>query len=154
MTLDVFTTSSRPDAITKNLTVVRANVPIVNKQGIDLLTPDIVVEYDVRLLQANYFYVPTFGRYYYYRKPPAILTGGRMCLFGTVDVLTTYGTGIKNCNALIIRQSKPTYTHDSKYPLAPGSWIESIKLNNPFNESSTLHYVVGINGSYNTNGGT
>lgn len=152
MTLDAFTTNSRPDAITKNLTVIRSGIPIVNKQGIDLLTPDIIVDYDANLLKANYFYVGTFGRYYYYRKPPAILTGGRMCLFGSVDVLTTYAAGIKNVRALILRQSKPTYQHDSKYPLAPGSWVESIKFNTPFDDVSTLRYVVGINGSYNVGG--
>lgn len=153
MTMDVFLTDSRPDALTKNLSVVRSGIPIVNKQGIDLLTPDIIVEYDASLLQANYFYVPTFGRYYFYRKPPAILTGGRMCIFGTVDVLTSFADGIRNVNALIIRQSKPTDVKDTKFPLAPGSWVESIKLPSPFTDNGTFRYVVGINGAYTIAGG-
>lgn len=153
MTLDVFSTDSRPDALTKNLSVVRTNIPIVNKQGIDILTPDIIVDYDANLISANYFYVPTFGRYYFYRKPPAILTGGRMCIFGTVDVLSTFATGIRNVDALIIRQSEPTDVKDTKFPLAPGSWVESIKLPTPFTDSGTFRYVVGINGAYTIAGG-
>lgn len=153
MTLDVFLTDSRPNALTKNLSVVRTGIPIVNKQGIDILTPDIIVEFDANLITANYFYVSTFGRYYFYRKPPAILTGGRMCLFGTVDVLSSFANGIRNVESLIIRQSKPTDVKDSKFPLAPGSWVESIKLPSPFTDNGTFRYVVGINGAYTIQGG-
>ena len=153
MTLDAFLTNSRPDALAKNLSVVRSNIPIVNKQGIDILTPDIIVEFDANLIAANYFYIPTFGRYYFYRKPPAILTGGRMCLYGTVDVLSSFADGIRNVDALIIRQSKPTDVKDSKFPLAPGSWVESIKLPSPFTDNGNFRYVVGINGAYTIAGG-
>ena len=153
MTLDVFLTDSRPDALTKNLSVVRSAIPIVNKQGIDILTPDIIVEFDATLISANYFYVPAFGRYYFYRKPPAILTGGRMCIFGTVDVLVSFANGIRNADALIIRQSKPTDVKDTKFPLAPGSWVESIKLPTPFTDTGAFRYVVGINGAYTIAGG-
>lgn len=153
MTLDVFSTDSRPDALTKNLSIIRSSIPIVNKQGIDILTPDIIVGYDANLISANYFYIPTFGRYYFYRKPPAILTGGRMCIFGTVDVLVSFADGIRNVDALIIRQSKPTDVKDSKFPLAPGSWVESIKLPTPFTDNGTFRYVVGINGAYTIGGG-
>lgn len=153
MTMDVFSTDSRPDALTKNLSIVSSAIPIVNKQGIDILTPDIIVDYDANLLSANYFYVSTFGRYYFYRKPPAILTGGRMIIYGTVDVLSTFAAGIRNVDALIIRQSQPTDVKDSKFPLAPGSWVESIKLPTPFTDSGNFRYVVGINGAYTLGGG-
>ena len=148
MMIDIYTTDSRPDALSKNITPVKSSITIINKSGIDILTPDIIVEYDSDLIGANYFYVDTFGRYYYYRKPPAIMTGGRMCIFGAVDVLMTYGAGIRDCNALILRQSQPTDIDDSKFPLSPESWITSIKLSSPFTESGSFRYVMGVNGTY------
>jgi hypothetical protein len=42
---------------------------------------------------------------------------------------------------------------DTKYPLAPGSWVESIKLPSPFTDNGNFRYVVGINGSYTIAGG-
>lgn len=149
MTVDIYKTSDRIDKLNKTLQPVKLNVPIYQKERIDILTPCFILDTDLSYLTANYLYCPDLSRYYYFLRPPVLLTNGHMAIYCEIDVLKTYADSIKNCNATILRQSKPTDFTDSKFPLSQESWCECRVLDSDLTNNGSLHYVIGVNSSYN-----
>lgn len=149
MTLTIYKTIDRSDKLNKTLQLVKTNVPIYNKDKIDILEPVFIVDTDNTYLTANYLYCDTMLRYYFFSKPPVLLTGGKMAIYCTIDVLMTYKDGIKNSNGVIMRQSKPTDINDSKYPLSEESWLHCEVLPTGLTNTGNLHYVIGVNSTYN-----
>lgn len=66
-----------------------ANVDGTLKDGTSVLDPVIDFVLDNRYFNANYMYIPTFGRYYFIRNIE-VLTGNIVRITGHVDVLNSY----------------------------------------------------------------
>ena len=71
---------------------------------LDVVNPDIVLEYNSAYLQYNFCYIPSFGRYYYFRDAPTI-TKKTITLHLCVDVKYTYRSIIMRSQCIAERSS-------------------------------------------------
>ena len=74
------------------------------KEACDIISPDITLNYNGAITGKNYAYIPDFGRYYYFRKPPTI-EGDIMELHLYADSLYNYRNEIYNANCIAERSS-------------------------------------------------
>lgn len=75
--------------LSRNLTQ-SASMTGTLKEGCDILNPDIRVNFNSGFItNANYAYIPDFGRYYYFREPPTI-EGDFMIIHLHADALYNY----------------------------------------------------------------
>lgn len=89
-----------------------------------LLRPSFLVASNSLYFTATHIYVNDMGKRYYYITDIALLTGGKMEISCSVDVLATYAAAISQRPCTVTRYSHkdgkvatPTYIPDSKYPL-------------------------------------
>ena len=108
--------------------------------------PVCVVDYDASLINANYCYIDTFGRWYFCNVSTD--TAQRMTISCSVDVLYTYHSAIAAAPATIIRQENAkSYVVDSKLPIDRCRVnIEGIKrsISNP--TTTGYPYFIALNG--------
>lgn len=71
---------------------------------LDILEPEIVVEYNPEVLTRNFAFIPQFLRYYTFEKPPTI-QGKKMILHLEVDVFYTYRAAIMASQCIAERSS-------------------------------------------------
>ena len=71
---------------------------------LDILEPEIVVEYNPKVLTRNFAFIPQFLRYYTFEKPPTI-QGKKMILHLEVDVFYTYRAAIMASQCIAERSS-------------------------------------------------
>lgn len=74
------------------------------KEGCNIYTPDIKVEYNSAYIGANYAYIADYGRYYSFTQPPTI-EGDTMVLHLSVDVLYTFVSEVLNADCIAERSS-------------------------------------------------
>lgn len=96
--------------VSKNLTAFPNNqyTGIIPKGEFNIMKPQLIIKVDSANIGelmgfANYMYIPELGRYYYIQSK-SLLTGNRISLTGSIDVLMTYAAGIRNLNGTITRQ--------------------------------------------------
>lgn len=113
---------------------------------VSVVKPIAVVDYDASLINANYCFIDTFGRWYFCNISTD--TAQRMTVNCSVDVLYTYRSAIAASPATIIRQENAkSYVVDSKLPLDRCRVnIEGIKrsINNP--TATGYPYFIALNG--------
>lgn len=138
MTITVYKTSADNRALDKISTasVVGSAISTVDiPHDNNILSPTFIVTSNNALYTANYVYCATYGRYYFIDSVTT-LTGGRMVLKCSVDVLQTYAAQIKACTATIVRSESighPTKYIDSKLPVYPSkNTLTSIKMASDF----------------------
>lgn len=120
MLLNLYTTTDDTRVLNKTLTAVK-DINAVPVDGVTLLNPQFIVEYDSSILNANYCYISELQRYYYITNI-VLMRGNRMQFNCAVDVLKTYADDIKNCTAVITRSEsigKPTQIIDKMLPIDP-----------------------------------
>lgn len=71
---------------------------------LDVVNPDIVLEYNPAYLQYNFCYIPSFGRYYFFREAPTI-SKKTITLHLCVDVKYTYRSIIMRSQCIAERSS-------------------------------------------------
>lgn len=71
MNIIIYNNTAPLNNINRSLTTV-ANLNGTLKEGCDILSPDVTVEYSSSYISANYAYISDFGRYYYFRQPPTV----------------------------------------------------------------------------------
>lgn len=105
---------------TSALTLIASAVPLSPTALLDIMAPQIVIDYVSTLIPANYCYLPDFGRYYFL-APPKIQTGKRIIFDGSIDVLMTYSTELLSVPATVLRNENigQTYAPDSQLPIDP-----------------------------------
>ena len=74
------------------------------RDAMDVINPDIYVEYNASYLTRNYAYLPDFNRYYYFRQPPSV-DGKRMMLHLHADALYNYRDLILKSECIAERSS-------------------------------------------------
>ena len=74
------------------------------RDPMNVINPDIYVEYNSAYLTKNYAYLPDFNRYYYFRNPPSV-DGKRMMLHLHADALYNYRDLILKSDCIAERSS-------------------------------------------------
>lgn len=123
---------------------------------VDIISPTFIFTYSADVLVSNYLYCEEFARYYYITNA-AVDVAGRIVVNCAVDVLQTYATEIKACNATVIRtatKGAPTMYTDTKFPVYPNkkvvTSITSAETSNSLSASGGYCYVLNtIGGSSN-----
>lgn len=82
--------------------------------------PRFILDYTSQIGRANYFQVTESGRYYFMDSEPELLSGGRMIITGSVDVLMSYRAQILAQDAIIERNENlvSTYITDPEVVIA------------------------------------
>lgn len=158
MTITVYKTTADSRALDKISTasVVGTAISTIDMpHDNNVLSPTFIVTSNSELYTANYVHCATYGRYYFIDSVTT-LTGGRMALKCSVDVLQTYATAIKNCNGTIIRaaaKGAPTMYTDNKLPVYPSkkviTSITSAETSSSFSANGGYCYVLNTIGGSN-----
>ena len=130
MTISFYKTNDDPKKLDKSM------LPIGSGQGtltatinntaetISLLSPTFIVATNNLYFTATHIFVADMGNRYYFINDIQLLTGGKMSISCSIDVLKTYASEIITRPCTVTRYSHaagklatPTYIPDSKYPL-------------------------------------
>ena len=87
---------------------------------VSLLSPGFIVASNTTYYSATHIYCSAMGGRYYYINNITLLTGGKMLIHCSIDVLKTYAAQIMACKGTIIRSEsvgQPTLIADSKLPV-------------------------------------
>lgn len=118
MIINILQTSSANNVISKNVLSIKDGVSCNVKEPISVINPVVVLSFDVETLKANYAYIPDYKRYYYI-DDIIPLTGGRIELHLSVDVLYSFKDDILNSVAIIDKQQNSNkgnvYLNDGTY---------------------------------------
>ena len=125
MNLTLYHNSSERKVIGKSLTNL-GDVTGVIKGDASIMAPTFILEYDSTdvssyLKDVNYLYWGHTGRYYFV-DDVQVLTGKRVMLICSVDVLQTYSTAIKQQVAIIDKQESRDETN---LYLSDGSFVST-----------------------------
>lgn len=138
--------------VSKNLTAFSNNqyTGVIPKGEFNIMKPQLIIKVDSANIGelmgfANYMYIPELGRYYYIQSK-TLLTGNRISLTGSIDVLMTYAAGIRNLNGTITRQENIGINDivDSLLPLQNRKELAVIEF-----ESSEFNITNASTSSYN-----
>ena len=154
MTIIFYKSSDDPKKVNKTLTLVGSadGVPVNNTEDtISLLSPGFIVSSSNSYFTATHILVAAMGNRYYYINNVQLLTGGKMQINCSVDVLLTYKTGIKASKGTFVRAENPKskQINDSKFPLIAPMETESTLFplsDCPFTAESGLNYVLTVIG--------
>ena len=158
MTIDIYKTSADSRALDKlsNAQLVGTSITTIDApHENNILTPTFIIANNSAVYTANYLHCSAYGRYYFIDSVTT-LTGGRMAIKCSVDVLQTYATGIKNSNATVIRAASkgaPTMYTDNKLPVYPSkkiiTSIVSTETSGSFSADGGYCYVLNTIGGSN-----
>ena len=120
---------------------------VILKDDVNLLEPTFILKTNPVIFKSNYMYCDFTGRYYYIRDFEA-LTGGRIAITGTVDVLHTFRNEILNSDAWVEVSDRADDGSDfdmlhNDYPFRSDYVIKGINLSggdgweSPFNTMPT-----------------
>ena len=155
MTITFYNISDAPETVNKDVTTTIINASpktLIIDKPMQLLTPEIMVDYDSSLMAANYAYISApFNRYYFVNGLSADI-GKTLRASLTVDPLMSFKTQLKKCPVTIIRSesSGVNYTPDALLPVDPQRVdIENIVFEgHSFGGSNSRFYLMGINATY------
>ena len=124
-TCTLYTNSSNPNVINKSITSL-GDFSCDFKSMIDVETPEVYVAAGAAYDQANYMYIPEFGRYYYCKA--RVGTGNTITFECESDPLMSFKSGILSSPAVI---AKNPWKYD-KYISDPGIPIEARTVRGTF----------------------
>jgi hypothetical protein len=147
MTINLYSTGDNPKTVSKTLTAI-SSVQGRATQPCNILRPELILSGDsaVNAINANYVYIPDFGRYYFIKNHTTD-TAARIILSCEVDPLMSWAAGIKLSKQLVTRSEsvgKPTEITDNQYPLSKHKKMDVIKF-----EGGQLNLDIATNTSYN-----
>lgn len=133
-----------------------ANATTDPTHDVDILNPTFILASSSAIIGSNYLYCPDFGRFYFIDSV-SVMTGRRLAVKCSVDVLQTYANSIKTCPATVIRTAtpqRPTMYTDSKLPIYPNkkiiTSITSAETSSSFSANGGYCYVLNTIGGTNT----
>lgn len=129
MIVNLYSTGDNPKTVSKTLTAI-SSVTARVAHPCNILRPELILSGDatVNAINANYVYIPDFGRYYFI-KDHTTNTAVRIILSCEVDPLMSWSAGIRASKQLVTRSEsigKPTYTPDDQYLLKPNKDVKVI----------------------------
>ncbi len=149
-----YKTASNPFKIDKVLTDA---TPITNAKPntpCNVLTPQLIINYNSAIANYNYCILGApFNRCYFVGNI-TLDSAHQMIVPLSVDVMSTYGNGIKNANGVVTRSSKysyPTLYIDSQLPVAPNKIVldGDTFSGAMFNTNATQSFLLTTIGSTN-----
>ena len=116
------------------------------RDSCDIEHPSIIIEGDT-ILNYNYAYIPDFGRYYFFTKPPEAVAANLMRLELTEDYLETYKTEIRSTKAIIKRQERlyNKYLNDNEALSYTYEILSAYAFETPFTKAS-IPYLTMLGG--------
>lgn len=124
MSLTLYVNGSDNRKIGKTLTSPTTAQILEIKRPCTITNPTIILHYINGIFDYNYCYLSEFNRYYFIDEIE-VLTGGRVSIKCSIDVLETYQTQIKLLNAILLRGEigQPTEITDNLLPLAKNKTV-------------------------------
>ena len=115
MTVTLYKNTSDKRNLNKVITEIKS-VSATAKGEINIISPTLILEYFST--DFNYCYISDFKRYYFVNSI-TLLTGQRVQINLSVDVLMSYKEEIKNLTVNVLRYEniEPTFLSDSRIPL-------------------------------------
>ena len=120
-TLDLYRNSDDPKVVNKSPGAVQREVACSPYGAVNLVSPQLEIDYNVLALNSNYCYIGAFDRWYFINDI-TITPAQKMILSCSVDVLYTFRNQIPNLKACIVRSESigaPTYVVDDRLPVNP-----------------------------------
>ena len=158
MVVTLYKNNSANEVINKQLTVISA-FQAKPTRPCDILQPTLILSGDVNInaINANYFYVDLFARYYYIDSY-TIDSANRIVITGSVDVLKTYAQQILASTQHIIRQQEigVNFVEDTALPLESERDVKVFKFpqnraieNSGFTADTKCFLLTVAGGGYN-----
>ena len=123
--------------ISKNITLIK-EVSIELKSNVDFISPTIFLQTFDGCEDANYLYIEEFKRYYFVNNITH-LTGGRISLSCSVDVLMSNKNDILALSCIIDKQESTSSSFSDKY-IDDGSFVTECRTFN-----SIINFPNGFN---------
>ena len=115
MTVTLYKNTSDKRNLNKTIATIKS-VSATAKGEINIISPTLILEYFS--IDFNYCYISDFNRYYFVNSI-TLLTGQRIQINLSLDVLMSYKEEIKNLTVNVLRYEniEPTFLTDSRIPL-------------------------------------
>lgn len=120
MTLQFKKTSDDPRKVIKSFEDVGDAVPAIPTENCSILSPVWLLAYSSSYKGATHVTCSALGGRTYFITDIVLSTGGKCYVYGSVDVLATYGALIKERTGTVIRSESigaPTLIPDGKLPI-------------------------------------
>ena len=145
MTITLYNNTSDLKVVGKTLTNAHTLTGTLC-ESCNVESPDITIE-DSTALNYNYAHIPDFGRYYYFRKAPTVISGNIVQLHLAVDVLESFKSEIRACKGIISRQEYlfNTYLDDPELDSYAYEIVSAYAFPDCFTKS-TVPYLTLIGG--------
>lgn len=145
MTITLYKTSDENSRVVKTLT---DNISMTGNivEETNVISPSILISNIENIASYNYCFITEFGRYYYIKEIISVRNGiWRLNL--RVDVLMSYSDGIKNLNAIVMRQQNQVnlLLDDGYIPIQANQENSMISFPNSFTKN--LNYILAVSGS-------
>ena len=156
MTISFYASSDDPKKLDKAMGTAIASPNVINTDDtISLLNPSFLVVSNTAYFTATHVHCSALGNRYYFINNITLLTGGKMMVSCSIDVLKTYAAQIKLSQCIVTRSAKydyPTLYIDSQLPVAPNKIIlDGDTFSGPmFNTNETQSFLLTTIGSTNT----
>lgn len=139
MEITIYQNYSENNAINKRLNVIDT-ITAVCKAPVSVENPILMIEYASTDLNANYAYIEDFDRYYYINNITT-LTGGRLELNLSVDVLMSFSSEILTMPVIVDKQEQLTiadkYFNDGSYLATQKEFVRIKEFPEGFNSAGT-----------------
>ena len=115
------------------------------KDQSSVMNPSIIIGTSTNISGLNYAYIDTFGRYYYITEV-IVLRADLYMLKLHADVLMTYRSQIRSCNAVCRRQENAynLYLDDPEFKIYNNKRIEIRNFSSGFTKA--LNYILTVAG--------
>lgn len=144
MTVTLYNAKIKPRALVKERTQIASGSGSL-KESTDIENPTIArLALTSAPSQANYMYIPEFGRYYFITEKSADPTNGLWNISGHVDVLTSMWPQLQNQGAILRRQTQKfnLYLDDPMFPIQANRSPQIINFPRGFTSSQKGACVV------------
>ena len=145
-TCTLYTMTGDPHSFNKSLSSL-GDFSCDFKNIIDVETPEVYVAAGATYDQANYMYIPEFGRYYYCKARAG--SGNTITFECESDPLMSFKSQILACPAVIARNPWhfDLYVPDPKLPIEARTASAILKFpNNPFDGSNNCYILTCVGG--------
>lgn len=127
-----------------------ATTPISNTSAtMSLLRPTFIVAYNSSILTATHINVASWNNRIYAINNIDFLTGGKLSVSCTIDVLATYGASIADCICSVSRSESAgiNWVPDDRFPLDSGhtyTKASSEGFTTPFTNNDTAPWIITV----------
>lgn len=139
MDVTLYHNYSENNAINKSISSIDT-LTAVCKGPVSVENPILIIDYASNDLSANYAYIADYGRYYYINNVTA-LTGGRLELNLSVDVLMSFSSAILTMPVIVDKQEQLSiadkYFNDGSFLATQKEFVRIKEFPEGFNSSGT-----------------